>query len=140
MEEDDPVTQDEYILRRILNRKDFIDLSLTYPVARAAVSPTESDDRGISVFRQEFVTAQQVAEAGNSESGYYIAKLLVSNLINIGLSVEPNPLEGELPGHALIPELGLISKSADKTRYKKLSLTFVRLITHRDIIYDPNNN
>lgn len=138
MEQDDPVTPDEYVLRRVLNKKDHIDLSLSNPVARAAISPTGNDDRGISVYREEFITPKEVAESGRYESGYYVVRLQVTELEGIGLSVIPDPLDGELLGHALVPELGRIAKNVDKSAYRKLSLKLINLISHENVVFDPN--
>lgn len=138
MEQDDPVTPDEYILRRVLNRNDYINWSLSEPVTKAALSPTREDAVGISVYRELFATPEQVAADGPSGDGYYVVRILAANIFNLGLSIVPNPLNPGLAGHCLIPELGGDAKAADVTAYRATSRSVIRTITHNNIVFDPN--
>lgn len=131
-----PVTPDEYILRRILNREDYYKPDLPIPVQRVAVGPSSKDENGISVYREKFVTAQQVAEAGEYESGYYVARFRAQDAMDLGFTITPDPVEDELPGHSLIPQLGGCAKRDDVNKYREMALDLAKLL--RDIVYTPN--
>lgn len=103
--QDDPVTPDENVLRRISNNKDWVNLSLAISVQRVAFKPFTRDTDGLSVFRELFVTPYQVATAGPNSNGYYVARLNVNSINDLGLNIVPDPQEDQLQGHALMPEL-----------------------------------
>lgn len=134
-DESDPVSPDEFILRRIPNLPSYIK-ELPISVARAAFSPTDDDVDGVSVYREHFVTAKDVAEAGRSDMGYYVVRFKAEDLFNLGVSLVPNKQEDGLPGHTLIPELSLISKTQDKKKYKELALKITKLASN-DIAFRP---
>jgi hypothetical protein len=135
--ERDPVTPDEYVLRRIPNLPDWIDESLAQPVQRLAFQPNQRDTKGLSVFRELFVTPAAVAAAGRIGQGYYVVRLLVKDLLSLELSVVADPQEDQLRGHALIPELSSALSSARKAASKILQRELAKLASEA-IVHRPN--
>lgn len=133
------VTDDEFVLRRILNREDYIDLSLNIPVQRNAIAPTRQDIDGVSVYREKFVTPEEVSKSGTNPAGYYVVRFNVGVLRKLGLDVIPDPVEGELLGHALIPQLCFAAKKADKQRYTLLTYEMTKLISIPEIVFIPDH-
>ena len=131
-----PVGIDEIVLRRIPNIKDFIDIELAQPIARVAVGPNRNDIDGLSVFRANFVTPKQLADAGSNRNGYYIASIKVEELNMIGLTVIPDAKDDQLPGHALIPELKYSKRRSDKNNMKPLLLKLACLAS-QNIVFQP---
>src|SRR5438876_8365420 len=62
-----PVELMEIVLRRI--HKDYFDGTLRIPVRPAAFKPTESDQDGLSVYRERFVSPSEVAASGRTPGG-----------------------------------------------------------------------
>jgi len=115
MSDQDSIAEDEYVLRRI-HKQDY-DSNLPIPVQRAAFIPTKADSEGISVYREKYVTAAQVAAAGRAPGSYYVARLSVRSLRALNLTVVPT--EGALAGHAVIPELSRPLYERQKPRLKE---------------------
>ncbi len=130
--ERDPVSLDEYVLRRI--HRNMFDVSHPVPVARIAFQPTLRDTKGISVFREEFVSAPELAITGRKPGEYYIARLSVRVLKEtLDLSVIPDADENQPPGgHALIPEINA-SNTHDR-RLKELQRELAKLAS-RSIVH-----
>ncbi len=131
--ERDPVSLDEYILRRI--HRNMFDASLQVPAARIAFQPGPRDTRGISVFRQMFLSAPELANAGRKPGEYYIARLSVRELKDrLDLSVVPDVDENQPPGHALIPEINT-SRMRDP-RSKEIQRELAKLAS-KSIVHEP---
>ncbi len=101
----DTLSEDEYVLRRILNQDNIIDLNLSHPIQRIAFRPTDKDTDGISVFRELFATPEEVAFTGNNPSGYHVIRLPYREILGLGFSIIPNPDISQPNGHSLIPDL-----------------------------------
>lgn len=131
----DPVTEDEFVLRRIPVRTQYVDEALPQPVQRLAFAPdSERDKKGLSVFRALFTTATDLSARGKSPAGYLVVSLAVRDLIELGMSVVADPQEDQLPGHALIPDLGYDAKVSDPTRSKELQDRLAELASKRIIL------
>jgi hypothetical protein len=117
MGEEGPVDPSEIILRRIPGSSDYYNPSLADPVLAFAFRPTPQDIDGISLYRELFVSPEQVAsKARKPASSYVVARLLASDILALGLTIAPTPGDGSLPGHVSIPE---ISWPAYNDRSKK---------------------
>ena len=130
--EHDPVARAEFVLRRI--HPNHIDAQLNPAVQRVAFQPSPKDTDGLSVYRELFVTPQRVAMAGRQGVQYHIARLGVSDLLRIGVSVKPSPRTDELPGHAIIPELTV--QNAKHPQSKELQRELA-VLASRTIVYPP---
>ncbi len=121
MDQNDPVSPEEFILRRVPANQDFIDESLLLRVQRVAFEPKKKHDiNGLSVYRERFVSAERVAAAGRSPAGYYVVRLQAKDYLDLGLTLHPDPKPDELPGHTLIPRLNADSMKNHKNESKDL--------------------
>ena len=134
--QNDPVKRDEYVLRRIPNNPDWYVASLPIQIQRVAFAPNAKDTDGLSIFRELFVTPERVAHAGRNPAGYYVARLAVSKLLELGLSVVPDPRADEPPGHALIPEMSHAAAKNSKTKSREVQLQLAKLASSA-IVYTP---
>lgn len=134
-DQQDPISPDEYVLRRIPKDKNRYDPSLNEPVQRIAFEPSKWDIDGISVFRERFVSATDLAKAGTNNNGYCVARLSVSNLFALGLTIVPDPRDDQPPGHALIPELSISEMKQNKTKCKETQRELSKL-AGRNIIFE----
>lgn len=101
--------------------------------------PTDKDTDGISVFRALFVSPDRVASSGKNPKGYYVARLRVSDIIALGLTVIPNPKDEQLPGHALIPELSTVAYAKNKENAKFL-LYRLAILAGNEIVFAPEQS
>lgn len=133
----DSIQPSEYVLRRVLNQASVIDTDLPQPVQRIAFRPTDEDLDGISVFRALFTTAEEVA-AGKSAHGYYVVRIPVNEILDLGLTVVPDPQVDTLEGHSLIPEL---TSHTRKTEFSKKKQQQLAGLVNKDIrnrlVYSP---
>jgi len=134
-DQQDPISSDEYVLRRIPKDKSRYDPSLNDPVQRVAFEPSKWDVDGISVFRELFVSAAALAKAGTNDNGYCVARLSVSNLIALGLTIVPDTRNDQPPGHAIIPELSISEMKQNKTKCKEIQRELAKL-AGRNIIFE----
>ena len=136
--EHDPVSPDEYVLRRVPTCW-FNKSALIEPVQRVAFAPNlERDVEGISVFREIFVTPNEVARYGpKGLNGYYVVRFLAADIFALGLSIIPDPQEDQPQGHTVIPGLNSASMSGgNKQRAKELQYELAKLGS-RNIAYSP---
>jgi len=117
--EDDPVSDDEIVLRLIWHQFHKEDDSL--PIKPRAFHPRNDEATGISVFRLACVSqpVDVLAALPKIENRplYLIAGLSVASLRKIGLTVTPDKIEA-VPGHALLGELNCNSWDTDKATWK----------------------
>ncbi len=106
MDEHDAVDDGEVVYRRI--HRLFIVPSVQILIQFPAFRPTANDSTGLSVFRSRFLLQPEDALANvapDKIKHYYVARLAVRDLRNLGLTVVPERNPGGPPGHAVIPEL-----------------------------------
>ena len=115
--QDDDIEVYEQLLRRIPNNPSFIDLTLRDPVQRAAFRPTNEDVDGISVYREMFISAEEIILVGTSRYGYFVARLPVEEILEEGLTIIPDPQTGGLPGHSLIPDIKIQDYDSPKGKF-----------------------
>ena len=134
MDEHAPVDESEFVYRRI--PRAYYDASLPIPIQREAFRPTANDTTGLSVFRAQF--AQPLDTLTNVDPAkakdYYVARLSVRDLRKLGLAVEPDPIAGGSPGHAIIPELSSAAYQANKQSLKPILVELAKLAS-ADIVH-----
>jgi hypothetical protein len=137
MDEHEPVQDDEFVYRRI--HRSFFNGNIPIPISRGAFCPNHHDITGLSVFRARFVNP--VDTLANVEAckrnDYYIARLAVRGLHQLGLSFVAEPEVLGPPGHAVIPELSWLSYQTEKQRLKVIQLDLAKLAS-ADIVHVPN--
>jgi len=120
-----PVADEEFVLRRI--HRNHVDRGPPLMIGLAAFRPTPEDTVGLSVYRENHVSPADVDASGRKPGEYYVARLSVRHLRDLGLSV----IEDEQPqgpaGHALIPELSLSNYQQDKQKSRELQLQLAEL-------------
>jgi hypothetical protein len=136
MDENDPVDETEFVYRRI--HPNFYDASLPVAVDVKAFRPSQNDTTGLSVLRALFAQPQDTLAGRdpNKVSGFYVARLAVSDLRSLGLTVVPEPLPGGPLGHAVIPELSWAAYQAQKSHWKPILVELARLAS-ADIVHQP---
>jgi hypothetical protein len=112
-----PVQPDEYVFRRI--PLVYFNPHNPIPIKLEAFRPTDRDSTGISVFRERFVTTEQIMAGIDpaKRQGIILVRLPVSEIVNLGLTVVPDP---DLPGHSLIPKLNSADYTARKIHWKEI--------------------
>ncbi len=137
MDENEPVDDSELIYRRI--HPNFYNPALRVAVLPEAFRPSRNDTTGLSVLRACFAKPQDTLANRDPAkvSGYYVARLSVRELQNLGLTVEPEPAPDGPPGHAVIPELSWQAYQAQK-QHGKLILVELAKLASADIVHHPS--
>lgn len=137
MDERDPVDHSEFVYRRI--HRSFFTAGAPTPVWPWAFRPNQNDATGISVFRASFATPTSIlADVDPTKvDDYYIARLSVAALRNLGLTVEPEPVAGGSPGHAVVPELSWSAYQAKKQQVKPILVELAKLAS-ADIVHSAS--
>jgi len=123
-DEASPVSPDEMVVRLIW--KDFHKPGQAVSIGEGAFRPKPNETDGISVFRAACLddTRDVLAViAPEKRDKYALALLPVSELLALGLTVQPARIEA-LPGHAVVPELnitGIPTGPAGKTLLRQLA-------------------
>ncbi len=125
--DEEPVNDREFVYRRV--HRSFFDVSLAMPIQREAFRPNRNDATGLSVFRSDFVLpADTLANIDPAKArDYCVCRLAVADLLNLGLTVMPEPIADGPRGHAVIPELSWPAYVANKQRLKEVQLELARL-------------
>jgi hypothetical protein len=138
MDEHDPLEDGELLYRRI--HRTFLDPSVPIPIQLPAFRPTANDTTGLSLFRARFLAQPQDALANlapDKAKNYYVTRLVVRDVRSLGLTIVPEPIPGEPPGHAVIPELSWVSYQAQKQQWKPLLAELAKLASAA-IVHQPD--
>jgi hypothetical protein len=122
MSEADPVERHEFLLRRIHFHQ--YKERPRDPILRTAFTPAPNDTDGLSVYRETFCTACELAEAASKPSSdYYVVRLCAGDVLDAcGCTLRPDPRPPPSPaGHTLIPEIS--RQTAKASRELQLKLT-----------------
>jgi hypothetical protein len=127
MDERDPVEDGEFVYRRI--HQNAVDLQAQTAIQIPSFRPNQNDVSGLSVFRAAFVQPAETLSRidPNRAKEYYVVRLSVRDLRNLGLTVIPDPDSAGPLGHALIPELSWKTYIADKLRWKPILVQLAKL-------------
>jgi hypothetical protein len=137
MDEHQPVAANEFVYRRI--HRIYYTAGLLMPIQAAAFRPSQQDTTGLSVFRAAFLQpADTLANLGASKRNeYYVARIAVQDLYQLGLTVVPEPDPAGPPGHAVIPELGWQAYQGSKQRLKQVQVELAKLASAA-IVREPS--
>jgi hypothetical protein len=115
-----PIQDGEILHRRVPVSTNWYDPSEGHGLSSVAFRPhPNSDVTGLSMSRArsemhpDFLSCEECAALGPSARGYFVAKLLVSELRAAGISVEPRPLSDD-PGHCELPQLRSDNRKSDE--------------------------
>ncbi len=133
-DERSPVSLNEWVLRAIPNVEHFY----KPPILRVAFEPNRNDTEGLSVFRERYTAAAEVARSLPKRGDYHVVRLSVRELSELGLTVTPDPLAEGPRGHAIIPELSYPAFRADKRRLKAVQRRYAEMANRPGaIVYEP---
>jgi hypothetical protein len=136
--EDDPITDDEGLLRRV--RREQFRTAKVPTISPNAFEPRikgrAPDDDGISFYRQACLDnpvdiLQNIPPDRRGEYG--IVRISVSFLRSLNLSVRSKP-EGEIKGHVVVPELNASDYKINKARYTPIKEQLAREASKREHI------
>ena len=129
MDELQVVDDREFVYRRIHPR--FYDPALAVPVLLEAFRPNRNDTTGLSVFRASFARPQDCLPPDPAKAvGYLVARLAVSDLRNLGLSIQPEPILSGPTGHAVIPELSWPSYEGNRALWRPTLFALAKLASN----------
>lgn len=131
-----PIQAEEFILRRV--HHNHVDPGPPIAVNYTAFRPTPDDTAGLSVFREQYSTAAQVAAAGRKPGEYYVVRLSVRDLQRLNLTVVPDEQPGGPPGHALVPELSVDSCKRDRARWREVQVRLAEL-ANQNVVHAPGS-
>lgn len=134
MDERDPVSDSERVLRRLL--PEWYNPKLIGALSPVAFRPASNDRDGLSVFRSFFATPLEVAST-HREKTCFVAELLARDFRQMSLSVVPNPLDQGPRGHALVPELNIADYEHNRRAMKELTKRLAD-IAARTVVYRPD--
>jgi hypothetical protein len=102
--ERDPVSPDEWLLRRVPRAADYFDPAGKVPLSPLAFASVKQDTDGISLFRELFTSARALSATGRKPP-YYVVRIRASDVNALALSLQPSPDAEQPEGHVVIPEL-----------------------------------
>ena len=105
-----PVSHSEILLRRIPNSQNFCfyDSHRKLIVDPYAFTPRKTDIDGMSFYREDFATNEELVSNTTLKGGARVARITVEQLIGLGIAgIVPDPISS-LPGHVYIPALKYI--------------------------------
>jgi hypothetical protein len=106
-----------------------------------AFQPAKDDDDGISLFREDFVTAEDLAMLSLHPKGVRVARVLASECTNLHLSLNPAPHPHEPAGHTLIPEMTFVKRTAQTNiqvqNIKDLAQKLAQIASKNEIYTPP---
>jgi hypothetical protein len=77
-----------------------------------AFEPARDDSDGISLFGADFVTRKYLAKINRHPMGVRVGQVRVRDCIGLNLTIRPTPDPSQPAGHAVIPEMPFLPKSA----------------------------
>ena len=121
----DSIAADEFLLRRV--HQNHVDPGPPIVIGYVGFRPTPEDTQGLSVYREKFITAAEVAASGRKAGEYYVGRLSVAEVTSLGLTVIADEQANGPPGHALIPELSFSAIQRDKRRLREAQVHLAAL-------------
>jgi hypothetical protein len=128
------VSDEEFVLRRI--HRNQVDAGPPPVVGFTGFRPTPEDTTGLSVYREQLISAAEVAAGGRKPGEYYVVRLTVRALRDLGLTVVADEPTGAPAGHALVPELSLDACRRDKARLREVQVRLAELAS-QNIVHFP---
>jgi hypothetical protein len=77
----------------------------------SAFEPAKDDVDGISLFREDFVTKENLASVSTHLNGVRVARVKAMVCTRLQLSLNPAPDSDGPPGHTVIPEMPFVKKT-----------------------------
>lgn len=118
--ESDPITDDEWLLRRVHKdrfRTDRVPL-ISITAFEPRIKGRDRDIEGISLYREACLKSPDeilVKVAADKQRDHGIVRISVAELRRLNLTVVSNP--DEILGHVVVPELNALVYEQDKAKY-----------------------
>lgn len=106
---DEGVGEDEWLLRRIQEDQGPTENNRR-PSALAFRPHRERDLDGLSLYRESFVSPEELAKWGRKDRRYFVARILVRDVQELGMSVRVVADPHGKPGHVILPELNATNR------------------------------
>jgi hypothetical protein len=111
--ETSPVFPNEVLLRTVPNSIGYYSKVMgNWTIDPNAFQPARDDADGISLFREDFVTAEDLSFMSTHPKGVRVARVLAKECIGLHLSLNPAPDLHGPAGHTLIPEMIFLKRTA----------------------------
>jgi hypothetical protein len=136
MNPESPVDPSEFVLRRIPANSNCYDPSLAVAIVAFAFRPTDEDVDGISLYRELFASAHDVASSGRKPASFYVvARMKAADVLVLGLTLVPTPWIGNVAGHVSIPEINTrdYNDKAKKPRIAEFNRNLA-ILASKDVI------
>jgi hypothetical protein len=140
-----PVSPDEMLLRRVPNFENYFffeESTRTLAVAMDAFKPRANrDPDGMSFYREDFTTSQEVASDTTLEVGARVVRISVQKLTQLGITeIIPDPQPGPA-GHVYIPALKYVNRNTltkdEKRARDNISLSLAQHATKNGVWARP---
>jgi hypothetical protein len=140
-----PVRKDEILLRAIPNAPGYFSEEMgNWKVNLDTFRPRKRDTDGLSFFREDFTTPQELAEKNQYASGIRVARITVRQLQELGLTAKPCPDEGQAAGHTVVPEMRYVEGNPgsreQRRRIKDIAQRLAQFATSNGIYSPPSLN
>ncbi len=139
--ESKPVFPREVLLRSIPNSQGYFNVSRGgWTVDPYAFEPHRKRDiDGMSFFREDFTTPEELARTNRHPQGARIAQITVQQLRALGLDVVCAPDQNQLPGHVIVPGMRYASNrlKEEKHRIADLSQRLAQYATSNGVYCPP---
>ena len=107
-------------------------------VSPSAFKPhPKRDIDGMSFFREDFTSPQDIVKASHHPDGVRVGRVTVRQLRELGLDAEVAPDKDELSGHVIVRGMRLVDKNfqtdADRQKTKDRSQRLARFATENGV-------
>ncbi len=136
-----PVCPDEVLLRTVPNSIGFYTQTMEHwAINPNAFEPAQDDVDGISLFREDFITSEDLASISTHHNGVRVARVIAKECTDLHLSLNPDPDDSQPPGHTVIPEMPFVRKGphnkAQRQNIKDLAQKLAQVASKNEI-YTP---
>ena len=137
-----PVFPNEVLLRTVPNSIGYYSKVMgNWTIDPNAFQPAKDDDDGISLFREDFVTAEDLASLSTHAKGVRVARVLARECTSLYLSLKPAPDPPMPPGHTVIPEMIYLKRTAQTNiqvqNIKDFAQKLAQIASKNDIYTPP---
>jgi hypothetical protein len=123
--ETSPIFPREIILRAIPNTGGYFKESMgNWAVDPYAFEPNKRrDSDGMSFFRADFTTPEELANANRHPARARVAQITILQLRELGLDVELDPDQSQPAGHVIVPGMQFVANRSKEERRRVADLS-----------------
>jgi hypothetical protein len=136
------VFPNEVLLRTVPNSIGYYSKIMgNWTIDPSAFQPAKDDVDGISLFREDFVTQEDLASRSTHPKGVRVVRVRAKECISLHLSLNPTPDPDASPGHMVIPEMLFVKRSAETKiqaqNIKDLAQKLAQIATKNEVYTPP---